>query len=351
MLRGYASHVLWGPFILPQVAFDRFIGAGETPTVRLQQWLFDPNRLQVWDYATWAVYTSHFFVSYTVAAVLWKRNHPRFKRFIALYVGLTFVGYAGYVLYPAMPPWLASDTGYIPAISRIVPVVWNNVGVHEAAALFLHGAKVANDIAAMPSLHAAYPMLLLLFFWPRARSWTRVLLVGYVLAMAFALVYLGEHFVIDELAGVGRRGCRLFRRIARAGRLCLRRWPGPMPVPWITPATRPLARRTAGYCGWQGQPRRRQGQVAVQVARSREGVWLGRRDDDEDDDWDHAAGDRGHLDLRRQRSAWFHQPADRRARPDADWNSCDVALRRRPAEQRDQGAGRRPGPAGGRFRR
>jgi membrane-associated phospholipid phosphatase len=61
--------------------------------------------------------------------------------------------------------------------------------------------KVANDIAAMPSLHAAYPMLLLLFFWARARPWMRALLVGYVLAMAFSLVYLGEHFVIDELAG------------------------------------------------------------------------------------------------------------------------------------------------------
>jgi len=53
----------------------------------------------------------------------------------------------------------------------------------------------------MPSLHAAYPMLLLLFFWARGRPWMRALLVGYVLAMAFSLVYLGEHFVIDELAG------------------------------------------------------------------------------------------------------------------------------------------------------
>jgi membrane-associated phospholipid phosphatase len=201
LLRGYASHVLWGPFVQPQLAFDKFIGGGETPTVRLQQWLFNPNSLHVWDYGTWAVYTTHFFVSYIVAAVLWKRDYTRFKRFIALYVGLTFIGYAGYVLYPAMPPWLASDTGYIPAISRIVPAVWSNVGVHEAAALFLHGAKVANDIAAMPSLHAAYPMLLLLFFWAKARPWMRALLVGYVLVMAFSLVYLGEHFVIDEVAG------------------------------------------------------------------------------------------------------------------------------------------------------
>ena len=201
LLRGYASHVLWGPFIRPQVAFDRFIGLGEVPTVRLQRWLFSMHYLHVWDYASSAVYMSHFFVSYIVAAVLWKRNYPRFKRFIALYVGMTFAGYVGFVLYPAMPPWLAGETGYITRVTRIVPVVWDHAGVHQAAALFVRGSHFGNDIAAMPSLHAACPMLLLLFFWATSRPAVRVLLVGYVLAMAFSLVYLGEHFVIDELIG------------------------------------------------------------------------------------------------------------------------------------------------------
>jgi hypothetical protein len=220
-LRGYASHVLWGPFIQPQLAFDRFIGLGTVPTVRLQRLLFNPYHLHVWDYAAWAVYTSHFFASYTVAAVLWKRDHERFRRFIALFVGLTFAGYVGYVLYPAMPPWmasaaghiwsglypvnvpayLASPTGYAGTTIRIIPVVWQHLGMHSAAALFTHGSAYANDIAAMPSLHAAYPMLILLFFWRRARRWVRALLVAYVLAMAFTLVYAGEHFVIDEIFG------------------------------------------------------------------------------------------------------------------------------------------------------
>jgi hypothetical protein len=51
LLRGYASHVLWGPLVRPQIAFDRFIGAGAVPTVQLQQWLFDPGQLHWWDYA------------------------------------------------------------------------------------------------------------------------------------------------------------------------------------------------------------------------------------------------------------------------------------------------------------
>ncbi len=228
LLRGYASHVLWGPFVRPQIAIDRFIGLGTVPTVQLQQWLFNPNYLHWWDYAAWAVYNSHFFASYVIAAVLWKRNHERFRRFIALFVSLTFVGYLGYLFYPAMPPWMASEaghlaptlghaapyatlpvspsyltasTGYGGATTRIIPLVWQHIGLKAAAALFTHGSEFANNVAAMPSLHAAYPMLILLFFWRRARRPVRVLLVGYVLAMAFSLVYTGEHFVTDEIAG------------------------------------------------------------------------------------------------------------------------------------------------------
>jgi hypothetical protein len=201
LLRGYASHVLWGPFIRPQAAFDRWIGFGTAPTVQLQRWLFDPHHLRPWDYAAWTVYMSHFFVSYVVLAVLWKRDYARFRRYLPLFVGLTFLGYAIYVLYPAMPPWMASQTGHLAHTTRIIPLVWDHVGVHQAAAIFTGGTRFDNNIAAMPSLHAAYPMLLLLFFWPTSRRPVRALLVAYVLAMAFTLVYTGEHFVIDELVG------------------------------------------------------------------------------------------------------------------------------------------------------
>lgn len=201
LLRGYASHVLWGPFLRPQLDFDRLLGFGVDPTVQLQRWLFDPSHLHWWDYAAWTVYNSHFFTSYVIAAVLWKRNHERFRRFIALFVGLTFVGYAGYLLYPAMPPWMASQAVRMAATTRIIPLVWQHIGLKAAAALFTSGNEFANNVAAMPSLHAAYPVLILLFFWAGARRPVRVLLVSYAVAMDFALVYTGEHFVADEVAG------------------------------------------------------------------------------------------------------------------------------------------------------
>ena len=53
----------------------------------------------------------------------------------------------------------------------------------------------------MPSLHAAYTLLIALFLWRLAPRWGRVLLALYPLAMAFALVYTAEHYVSDILVG------------------------------------------------------------------------------------------------------------------------------------------------------
>ena len=52
----------------------------------------------------------------------------------------------------------------------------------------------------MPSLHAAYPATLLLFFWNDGKWW-RIVLGAYTLAMGFILVYGGEHYLVDILVG------------------------------------------------------------------------------------------------------------------------------------------------------
>jgi membrane-associated phospholipid phosphatase len=100
-----------------------------------------------------------------------------------------------------MPPWMASSRHYLPHTVRIIPVVLDHLHLHSGAAVFTGGDKFDNNVAAMPSIHAAYPMLICLFFWKGASRRKRVLLVAYPLAMAFTLVYTGEHFVIDIVMG------------------------------------------------------------------------------------------------------------------------------------------------------
>jgi len=199
MLRGYASHTLWGPFVRPQVWFDTHIFSVD-PTAQLQRWLYTPG-LHFWDYLAWLCYMSHFFASFIIAGVLWKTNHAKFRRFVPLFVGLTIIGYITYVLYPAMPPWMASMKGYLPPTTRIIDQVWKHLHVGLGVAFFAGGSKFDNNVAAMPSLHGGYPMLICLFFWKGASPRKRVLLAAYPICMAFSLVYTAEHFVIDIFVG------------------------------------------------------------------------------------------------------------------------------------------------------
>jgi hypothetical protein len=71
--------------------------------------------------------------------------------------------------------------------------------------LWTHGAnnsEMVNPVAAMPSLHAGYSMLFTWFFFKRTRRvWAKALLALYPLVMAFTLVFGGEHYMIDILAG------------------------------------------------------------------------------------------------------------------------------------------------------
>jgi membrane-associated phospholipid phosphatase len=183
----------------PQVAFDRALGLGEIPTVWLQQRLWDAAHLHWYDLAAFAVYLTHFFAVWVVAAVIWRVARPRFRRYVALVLLVTLGAFLTYWLFPAQPPWMAEDEPGMAQVTRIVPQVWDTLGISTMRSVY-EDESLVNLVAAMPSLHAAYPMMLLLFFWP-AGWWARAGLGAYTVAMGWVLVYGGEHFVLDILAG------------------------------------------------------------------------------------------------------------------------------------------------------
>jgi membrane-associated phospholipid phosphatase len=188
------------PHVLPQLEADRLLPGAQVPTVALQDALYSPGVARWYDYATLGVYLTHFFATLAVAVAVWRFAPERFARFRALVVALATAGFATYVLFPAVPPWMAGEDGFIPPVHRIVGEMWTHVGVSPAAALFETRDAFYNDVAALPSLHAAYPVLLLLFFWG-AGARVRAGLGAYALAMAFTLVYMGEHYVSDVVVG------------------------------------------------------------------------------------------------------------------------------------------------------
>jgi membrane-associated phospholipid phosphatase len=201
-LRSYADGLLVHAREVPQIKIEAALFGKPIPTVWLQSHLWHgANDLRWYDYAVWFVYLTHFVVTLLVAAVIWTWAHHYFARFATMVCVLALTGFATYVVYPAVPPWLAAQHGSIGAAHRTVKIVWPHVPVAAYGNIFEGGEHYANNVAAMPSLHAAYALLVVLFLWRLSPWWVRPLLALYPPAMAFSLVYGGEHYVVDCIAG------------------------------------------------------------------------------------------------------------------------------------------------------
>lgn len=219
-----------------QINVDKALFFGHEPTVWLQSHLkqaYPPW----WETVVSLVYVSFFFAPYVVAGVLYARNRVEWKKFVLRFVAISFIGLIGFVLYPAAPPWAASqchaaevasgpddppclsyppgqvkDGGLLgqvvlhhdhaaPWIERISTRGWDRLGVPKAGAIISEGQATSNEVAAIPSLHAAISSLITVFLWTRLRKRWRPLLAAYSLIMAFSLVYAAEHYVFDILLG------------------------------------------------------------------------------------------------------------------------------------------------------
>ena len=175
---------------------DRALFGGTLPTVWLQDHLADTPVL---GWAMLAVYVSYYVAPHLVALLIAGRSSPLFRRYAIAVVGVAYVGLLVCALVPTAPPWMAAGQGRIEPASRIVPELMNSAD----AELYAQGSELVglNPVAAFPSLHTAFTALLVLAAW-RARRGLRPLAAAYTAVMGFALVYLGEHYVIDVAAGV-----------------------------------------------------------------------------------------------------------------------------------------------------
>jgi hypothetical protein len=200
-VRSFADDLVPRAVIEPQLRFDEIVFGGTAPTVLFQDWFDVRNKPHPWDYLVFCVYLSHFVMTPCFAIYLYLRDRPRFRRFAMIILTVSLAGFVTYFVLPAAPPWYASEKGDLEPTIRVVQRVWESLGVSGAADAFAgRNTNVANPVAALPSLHAAWPFLMLLFVWRRAPR-GRWLALAYNAAMVFVLVYGSEHYVSDVLLG------------------------------------------------------------------------------------------------------------------------------------------------------
>ncbi len=180
-------------------------------------WLQETLHGWFWDALATAIYLSFFIVPQVVVVYLWRTGGP-FGRYVAAACFLFSVALVVHFFVPTAPPWMAGEEGFFPALDRIGIRVLTatypslTAGGYQAS---------ANDVAAMPSVHQGLTVLAMIAMAshiPRSR-WTAWV---YSLSMLFAIAYLGEHYLVDGLAGAG---------VAWAGWWVAGRWGSPASPP------------------------------------------------------------------------------------------------------------------------
>jgi len=192
-MRGFADDLGGRVHVGYPIAIDKALFFGHVPTVVLQGWLFDPNSPHWYDYGAALLHVVHFIVPIFFAAIIWQHYRQHYWPFVISLLLTSYAAFVTFMLLPTAPPWMAGVNGDLPGVHL----------VHEnlPALASIYCALSPNPVAAMPSLHAAYPWLFLLFAW-RIWGWRATPFALYPAAMYFAIVYLGHHYVADLLGGM-----------------------------------------------------------------------------------------------------------------------------------------------------
>ncbi|HET8863608.1 MAG TPA: phosphatase PAP2 family protein, partial [Solirubrobacterales bacterium] len=169
------------------------------PNVRLQHALARMggvgilNRFLTWVHWLW------FVEPYAALVFILLRHPDHFPRAARRLAAVFDVGCAVYFAAPTAPPWWASENGHSgEEVRRIMVEVGEETW--KSAWPAMYGALGGNPWAAMPSLHFATSVSAAISLaetgrGPGVAGW------GYALTLGFGLVYLGEHYVTDLLAG------------------------------------------------------------------------------------------------------------------------------------------------------
>jgi len=129
-----------------------------------------------------------------------------YLHFALVFLLVNLLGFAGYYIHPAAPPWYVAGHGFEAVVGTRGEVA--GLGAFDAmTGLGIFDglyARNSNVFAALPSLHSAYTLVAFIYAMRSGSSsaW-KVVLAVVTLGIWFTAVYTSHHYIIDVLAGIG----------------------------------------------------------------------------------------------------------------------------------------------------
>ncbi|GAB3912902.1 phosphatase PAP2 family protein [Mucilaginibacter boryungensis] len=193
---------------------DKLITANE-------YWLI--NHTTAVDVITGLFYLCWIPVPLGFATYLFFTHKKEFLYFALTFFTVNILGFIVYYIYPAAPPWYVQLHGF-----QFFPHTTAHIGGLARFDKFFHTSvfkgiytKGSNVFAAMPSLHSAYPVIVLFYGLKNRLGWINIFFAIVMLGIWFTAVYASHHYVVDVLSGIvcAITGILLFFFIARFNRL------------------------------------------------------------------------------------------------------------------------------------
>ena len=129
-----------------------------------------------------------------------------YLRFALVFLFVNLIGFCGYYIHPAAPPWYVMKYGFEPILNTPGDVAglgrfdaMTGLGIFD----FLY-SRNSNVFAAVPSLHSAY-MVIAFYYSLKAKypNWLRFIFGVIMFGIWFTAIYSAHHYVIDAILGAG----------------------------------------------------------------------------------------------------------------------------------------------------
>lgn len=133
-----------------------------------------------------------------------KKDYPKLLEFSFVFLLINLIGFVLYYIFPAAPPWYIAKHGFVVDF-KVMGDPGNFINFDRYFGINLFEtmyAKNANVFAAVPSLHAAYPVVATYYSVKYRFKFFAILSFIVTLGISFSAVYSLHHYMIDVLLGI-----------------------------------------------------------------------------------------------------------------------------------------------------